>query len=127
MSKFTKDTGTFISLVQGAKLTQAYRIDKIEHKLKEFPLAGFFGSNKLNTLLSKPGAIGLRIYYGLDIDGDGKSDGKFVIVAVDKEGNDIIPESNEAYERGTMEDILDDGTYCPFDCSAANALNSDKG
>lgn len=129
MSKFTRDAGAFISLVKGAKLTQAFRIDQIEHKKhKDFTISAFFGEKKLHKLLSNPDAIGLRIYYGLDIDGDGKRDKKFVIVAVDKDGNDILPSSAPGFNKDAPgDDILDDGVYCPFDCPKGNALNSDNG
>lgn len=129
MSNFNKDAGTFISLMKGAKMTQAFRIDQIDRKKhKNFIVANFFGSNKLEKLLSHPDSIGLRIYYGLDIDGDGKRDKKFVIVAVDKDGNDIIPKTMANMDKDSPEDeILDGGLQCPFDCPKDNPLNSDKG
>ncbi|QEH42369.1 hypothetical protein [Chitinophaga sp. XS-30] len=129
MSKFSRDSGEFISLLKGAKLTQAFRIDQIDRKKhKNFTISAFFGEKKLHKLLDNPDAIGLRIYYGLDIDGDGKRDKRFVIVAVDKEGNDILPSSAPGFNKDAAgEDILDDGVSCPYDCPKGNALNSDNG
>lgn len=127
MSKFNKDAGKFISLIHGAKLTQAYRIDQIDRKKHKDPLlAGFFGLNKINELLNKKDASGLRIYYGMDIDGDGKRDKKFVLVAVDDNGNDILPsQGNQFAKDQPADDILSTDIYCPFDCPKANPINSD--
>lgn len=128
MSKFNKDAGRFISLVKGAQLTEAYRVDqRIAKKHKDPLLAAFFGKTKLETLLSKHGASGLRIYYGLDLDKDGKRDKKFVIVAVDEEGNDILPSQNSMNKDAPADDILDTDILCPYDCPKANPLNSDNG
>ncbi len=131
MSKFHKDAGKFITLVNGAQITQTFRVDQFERKKhKDFLISQFFGINKLNTLLQKPEVVGLRIYYGLDINGDGKRDKKFVLVGVDKDGNDIIPEALKL-AAGMNKDtpsteILDDGVGCPYDCASPNPLNTDK-
>lgn len=128
MSKFNKDAGKFISLIHGAKLTQAYRIDQIDRKKHKDPLlAGFFGLNKVQELLNKKEATGLRIYYGLDLNNDGKRDKKFVLVAVDGDGNDILPSQGNQYAKDEpADDILSTDIYCPFDCPKANPINSDK-
>lgn len=127
--KFTRDSGSFISLIRGSKMTQAFRIDQIDRKKhKDFLICSFYGEKKLRKLLDNPEAIGLRIYYGLDIDGDGKRDKKFVIVAVDEDGNDILPSAQQGFEKDTpQDDILDGGVDCPYDCPKANPLNSDNG
>ncbi|WP_343703138.1 hypothetical protein [Chitinophaga sp.] len=129
MSKFNKDVGNFISLVTGAKKTMAYRVDQVERKKHKSPiLSGFFGMNKINSLLNKEGATGLRIYYGLDIDGDGKRDKQFVLVATDKDGNDILPSLEKGLAKdASAEDILSTDVWCPYDCPKANPLNSDNG
>ncbi len=130
MSKFSKSTGRFINLVKGSKLTQAYRIDQTDRKKHKDPkLAGFFGIDKINELLNKPGVVGLRIYYGMDIDGDGKRDKGFVLVATDEEGNDIIPSAQSMLEKDSApsKDILITDTFCPYDCPKSNPLNSDNG
>lgn len=129
MSKYNKDAGEFLSLVKGAKLTQAYRVDQIDRKKHKHPLlAGFFGINKIHKLLDKTGVAGLRIYYGLDIDGDGKRDKKFVLVAADAQGNDILPSQEASMAKDAPnDDILGTDMYCPYDCPKGNPLNSDNG
>ncbi|WP_346320795.1 hypothetical protein [Chitinophaga sp. YIM B06452] len=130
MSKFSKSAGVFLSLLKGAKQTQAYRIDQVDRKKHKDPLlSGFFGIDKIHELLAdKPTATGIRIYYGLDINGDGKRDKKFIIVATDAEGNDIIPSAEKGLGKDgePVKDILGTDTYCPFDCPKANPLNSDN-
>lgn len=129
--KFSKSAGKFLSLLNGAKQTQAYRIDQVDRKKHKDPiLSGFFGIDKIQELLAnKPTASGIRIYYGLDIDGDGKRDKKFILVAADDEGNDIIPSATQHLEKDgeAPQDILGTDTYCPYDCPKANPLNSDNG
>lgn len=127
MSKFTKDSGEFISLEKGAKFTAAFRVEERQVRKKiGTSIAAFFGENKIQQLLANPKAIGVRIYYGLDVDGDGKPDNKFVIVGVDAEGNDLLPSNDSKLGKGEVEpEILDGGVYCPTDCAKKNALNSD--
>jgi hypothetical protein len=128
MSKFNKDAGEFISLEKGAKFTSTFRFEQRQMRKKEvYSIAAFFGSNKINQLLNKnPEAIGIRIYYGLDVDGDGKADNKFVLVAVDEKGNDILPSKDAKLGKDDSDqDILDGGVYCPLDCAQDNPLNSD--
>ncbi|MGE7776038.1 hypothetical protein ACQKLP_15020 [Chitinophaga sp. NPDC101104] len=129
MSKFKKDTGIFIPLASAAKLTKNYRVDQLERKKHKDPvMSQFFGIDKLNELLSQEGAIGLRIYYGLDIDGDGKVDKHFVLTATDADGEDILPAQTRSVEMKAAANtgtLITDG-FCPFDCpKVANPLNSD--
>ncbi|UYQ95161.1 hypothetical protein MKQ68_08630 [Chitinophaga horti] len=126
MSKYNKDTGEFISLEKGAKFTAAFRLEQHEMKRKTGrSIAAFFGTNKIEQILSNPKAVGMRIYYGLDVDGDGKADNKFVIVAVDAEGNDLIAKESHLQKGAVEQDLLDGGLYCPLDCAINNPLNSD--
>ncbi|ATL48587.1 hypothetical protein COR50_16240 [Chitinophaga caeni] len=130
MSDFNKDAGTFIPLEQGAKFTQTYRTQQQEEikrdpqKAKTYQLGAFFGSNKLSHLLSNPDAVGLRIYYGLEENPDGLFEKRFVIVAVDANGNDLI-KTEVAVGKGDMDDdVLDGGVYCPVQCGIDGPLNS---
>lgn len=129
MAKFTKESGKFISLTKGAKLTKEYRVDQVERKKHKDPvMSQFFGAEKLQQLLSKEGAVGIRVYYGLDMDGDGKRDKKFIVVATDENGNDMLTPATRTLDKDTGprdSDILTSEVLCPFDCSIANPLNSD--
>ncbi|RAJ06762.1 hypothetical protein LX64_01889 [Chitinophaga skermanii] len=114
---FNKHAGTFITLATGEKYTREFRKHEKDKGKKDFTIAAFFGSAKLEHLLSNPEAVGLRIYYGLDVDGDGKKDKKFVIVAVDENGRDLI-DTEKHLSKGEKDgdDILDGGVYCPVNC-----------
>ena len=129
MSKFKKDTGIFIPLANAAKLTKNYRVDQLERKKHKDPvMSQFFGIDKLNELLSQEGAIGLRIYYGLDVDGDGKVDKHFVLTATDADGEDILPTAERSLEKDAATKntgILVTDIKCPFDCpKVQNPLNT---
>ena len=102
MPEIDSETGTFITESEGAELTARYR--------SEYPNttnAIFFGSDKLQDLLNVSGAIGIRIYYGINED----EKPELVLVAVDEDGND------------DLNLILDRGKQCPSTCSTPNALN----
>lgn len=130
MAKFTKDSGKFISLSDGAKLTKEYRIDQTERKKHVDPIMSqFFGLDRINQLLSQEGATGLRIYYGLDVDGDGKRDKAFVLTATDANGNDILPAASRGLAKDAAPEhsgVLLSELKCPFDCpKEPNPLESD--
>lgn len=130
MSKFSKETGIFIDLQAAGKLTKNYRTDQLDRKKHKDPvMSQFFGLDKLQELLSQEGTVGLRIYYGLDVDGDGKADKKFVLTATDAEGNDIFPAQTRSLEKKASANsgaLMTDG-FCPFDCpKISNPLNSDS-
>jgi hypothetical protein len=99
---FNGSEGTFIDLNEGAGLTKSYRNN---HRNKK--IAQFFGKDKLLELLNQTDAVGIRIYFG-ERDGDIE----LVLVASDKNENDIIGK------------ILDLGLNCPTNCSSRNALNA---
>lgn len=130
MSKFTKDAGRFIPAAAAGKLTQEYRVDQLQRKKHIDPvMSEYFGIEKIQELLSQSGATGLRIYYGLDVDGDGKRDKKFVLTATDAEGEDIIPSAERSLEKDAATKntgILISEIKCPFDCpKVQNPLNAD--
>ena len=100
---FNGTEGEEITLDEGAAMTAAYRLanpDRI--------IAGFYGRDILEELLAVPGAKGIRIYYGLDSDGNNET----VLVAADADGNDILSL------------VVDRNKPCPKWCSSANPLNS---
>jgi hypothetical protein len=72
-------------------------------------IAHFFGKDAVKALLEQQNAVGMRLYYALD--GDGNK--QMIITAVDSDGNDL-------YEG----DLLEMSLPCPENCSAANPLNT---
>ncbi|MEZ2446003.1 hypothetical protein QFZ51_003848 [Chitinophaga sp. W3I9] len=120
------DTGAFISLEEMTTLTKNHDEDHVNQKsFGTHVKAMCFGKDKIIELLDQPGATALRIYYGIkvDTDGDGIKEKKMILVAVDEEGNDILPtETTNAgpggvVSKGAMAKILDSGLPCPEYCT----------
>jgi len=100
---FRGNEGDFISLDEGGNMTGNYRAQNPGETI-----AHFFGKDKLQELLDQQGAVGIRMYYG--IDNDGKK--QLVLVAADADQNDMT------------ELVLDLSHPCPNWCSSPNPLNS---
>ncbi|WP_142687093.1 hypothetical protein [Chitinophaga polysaccharea] len=120
------DTGEFISLEEMITLTKNHDDDHVNQKsFGTHVKAMCFGKDKIIELLDQPGTTALRIYYGIkvDTDGDGIKEKKMILVAVDEEGNDILPSETTAaapggvLAKGGMAKILDSGLPCPEYCS----------
>ena len=120
------DAGAFISLEEMNVLTKNHDDQHANQKsLDPHIKAICFGKDKVLELLDQPGATALRIYFGLkiDTDGDGIKEKKMVLVAVDENGNDILPVPQDAaalssgIQSKTMQaKILDAGLPCPSYC-----------
>ncbi|WP_143310838.1 hypothetical protein [Chitinophaga vietnamensis] len=123
------DAGGFISREEMDTLCQNYDNEHASQKsMGTHVKAMCFGRDKVIELLSQPGATALRIYYGLKVDtnGDGIKEKKMVLVAVDENGNDILPphaaqDSNGnqimAKSMAAQAVILDGGLPCPQYCT----------
>ena len=100
---FNGTEGGSISLTAGAALTKEYR--------KKNPGATkghFFGKDILHQLLNQQGCEGIRMYYGLDEDGNKE----LVLVGADADENDLTAL------------VADLSMPCPGVCGTANVLNS---
>lgn len=100
---FDGTEGKEITLSEGAALTATYR-DNFPNETK----GHFIGKDVLNDILAQSECMGIRIYYGIDSNGDKQ----LVFVGADGNENDII---------GI---IADYSKPCPSNCSSANDLNS---
>lgn len=99
---FNGTEGEMISLAEAAGLTANYR-DKNPGDVQ----ACFYGKDNILALLNQTGAMGIRVYYGIDEDGQKQ----LVLVAADTNENDILGLT------------LENGTRCPPNCSNGNSLN----
>jgi hypothetical protein len=103
-------TGSEVHLMDinaAAALTAAYRDgDPLQI------LGGFFGADAINFILEQPGCVGIRYYYGKQVDGSPT----IVMVGADAAGNDILAGINPI--------VIDMSLPCPRFCSTPNALNS---
>jgi hypothetical protein len=130
------DAGAFISLEEMNELTSNHDAEFAAQKsLGQHVKAMCFGRDKVIELLDQPGAVALRIYYGIkiDTDGDGIKEKKMVLVAVDEEGNDILPPSQEEAKAAAAQGIqskelsakiLDAGIPCPTYCTGGKGGKS---
>lgn len=100
---FDGTEGGAITLPQGAALTAEYR------RLNPGARKGhFFGKDILQDLLKQSGCMGIRIYYGIDVDGNKE----LVLVGADADTDDLT------------DLVADLSIPCPNMCGGANALNS---
>jgi hypothetical protein len=123
------DAGAFISLEEMNALTDNHNAEFAAQKsIDPHVKAICFGKDKVIELLDQPGAVALRIYYGLkiDTDGDGIKEKKMVLVAVNENGDDILPPSAEEAKAAAASGvqskelsgkILDAGLPCPQFCT----------
>lgn len=104
---FTGNESHEISLQDAANLTANYRSQFASGAT--YVKGEFFGKSSIQSLLNQDDCVGLRIYYGLDID----NIQKLVIVGVLANEDDIIDGN-----------ILEFGSPCPPICGTLNVLNS---
>ena len=102
---FNGNEGSAITLTEASDLTANYRAtispgDRI---------ALFVGRNRLLDILNQSGCMGVRIYFGIDKNGEQE----LVLVGADSDEDDM--------EKGV---IIDHLQACPTRCSKSNALNS---
>jgi hypothetical protein len=102
---FDGNEGKVVSLQEAAIWTAEYR-NSIQ---PGETIAHFIGKNKLLELLEQDNCVGVRIYYGLDENGEQN----LVFVGADENENDLVD--------GV---ILEYTKKCPPACSERNPLNS---
>ncbi|MCR9170848.1 MAG: hypothetical protein NXI10_00020 [bacterium] len=100
---FTGKEGGQITLEQGADMTSAYR-DQNPGKTK----GHFMGRDILLEILNQEGCMGIRVYYGIDNNGDKQ----LVFVGADSNEDD------------QLDLIADLSMPCPSRCGSSNDLNS---
>jgi len=88
---YPSDAGEFISLKDADRMIGKYGDnEKKKGRGEDYTKAYFFGKEKIMELLNcHEEIVGVRIYYGMDLDGDGIDDKKMVIYAVNKEGKNV--------------------------------------
>jgi len=105
-----------ISLQTAIDMTTLYRANRPEQS----PICETFEKAAVTKLLATEGCAYLRIYYGMkenkDIDA--------ILVAVNAEGEDILPLASNAVAATNEPIILEDGLRCPDDCPPKSPLNS---
>lgn len=101
MSNESTNPGEQITIEEAIEMTTAYR-EANPNKTK----AHFFGKAILEQILNQDGCEGIRMYYGIDIDGEKQ----LVLVGVTEEGLDL------------MELCVDRSYPCPDYCDSTSPL-----
>ncbi|PUZ20668.1 hypothetical protein GA0116948_11386 [Chitinophaga costaii] len=120
---FKPDAGSFISHATAHDLVNNYTKQNASQK-QTLTRAFFFGAEKVQELLNISGAVGIRVYYGLQANPDLAQPytKRLVLTAVDKEGYDIhgnpmdAPDPKAAVAKTISAAFLDDGVPCPDHC-----------
>jgi len=113
----------FISVSTAAEMTSLLRSQRENILKTEFqnddliPICETFDKEAFETLLGKSGCESLRIYYGMTENFKIHA----IIVAVDENDADILPEEN-ALTEGDF--VAENGTRCPDLCPPSSPLNS---
>jgi hypothetical protein len=105
---YTGNENHDIRLEDAAELTKRFR-DNLP--VIDDTIAEYFGKSALQELLDQSGCIGIRVYYGIDVN----NTKRLVITGVDNNGDDLC-EGN----------LMEAGTICPPICSNNNPLNSNE-
>ena len=102
-------------------MTTLYRANKPAN----FPICETFGADAIRRLLSTPGCVSLRIYYGMKAGNEVDA----VLVAANDAGEDILPDLSSSQNISSLETddpvILEDSLRCPDHCPPASPLNTD--
>lgn len=101
---FKGNEGEAISL----ELAQGWAAEWRATKGKDDPNALFFGRDKLEAILAQPGAMGIRIYFGVN----DEAQKALILVGADTEENDQVDGL-----------ILDRGYKCPPYCPTGGGIN----
>ena len=115
----------FITLAQAIDLTKRFRDNKETILKSEFAgreiltICDTLPKEVFQTLMSKPGCVSIRIYYGMD----SSLKVRPVIVPVNSSGQDILPQSGGAPNFDGGSDIGDDTMRCPPHCPPPSPLN----
>lgn len=104
---FTGNENHYITLEEASNFTEAYRNQMQEGQT----IGGFFGRDAIEAILDQDDAVGLRVYNGMDDQGQEV----LVLVGTNKDGDDM-------YHGKLAERSLPCPPYCGFD----NPLNSNQ-
>jgi hypothetical protein len=112
-----------ISLQQAIAMTTRYRKEKeniLEPSFKDknhLARAETFDRAHFDAVLSEPGCVSIRIYYGMDEGFNIHA----IIVGVNDKNEDILPSDTQLADNGGR--IIEEGTRCPPTCDPSSPLN----
>ena len=103
-----------ISLQTAIGMTRLYRANRPTN----FPLSESFEISAVQKLLATEGAAFLRVYYGMKEN----EEVDVILVAVNAEGEDILPSATAVSSSPEEPVILEDGFRCPEFCPGDSPL-----
>ncbi|HMG16081.1 MAG TPA: hypothetical protein VK590_11575 [Saprospiraceae bacterium] len=104
----TANTGTFISVSEARTMSTSWINAQLSTPSTANPKAFGFGKDKIQDILDQSGCVGIRIYNGIDENGNKN----VIVIATDSNGDDM-----------TSGLVLDLSAPCPNMCAPNNALN----
>lgn len=119
----------FISLNKAVAMTTLFRAER--ENILATPYKGqnilakseTFDRAEFDTILAKPGCVGLRIYYGMDESFKVHA----IIVGVNASNEDMLPVALSKKQEGDGDDddgdIIEEGRRCPEDCPPPSPLD----
>lgn len=111
----------FISLDQAIQMTTAFRENRDKFLAPDYqgaeylPNAETFDRAAFDKILSTPGCTRLRIYYGMD----NELKVHAIIVGVNEENEDILPDAGATVTEDDGGDIIEVGQRCPPECTVS--------
>jgi hypothetical protein len=117
LNKFNmnQNTNHEISLQSAIEMTRLYRANRPAN----FPLSESFDVSAVQKLLATEGAAFLRVYYGMKENDEVDA----ILVAVNAEGEDILPSATTSLVTSDGALILEDGFRCPEFCPGDSPLS----
>ncbi len=115
----------FISLQRAIEMTTLYRKQQEEILQEQFRNRNIlvrsetFEKTQIEALLAKKGCEKLRVYYGMDVELKIHA----ILVPVDINGKDILPDLEQSGDSSPDEGIVDVGMRCPPNCPPPSELN----
>lgn len=117
----------FITLEEAQQMTAHYRKENEIMLQPEYrdrgilPITEIFQKKVVETLLSRPGVTGLRIYYGMTPDSRVHS----ILVGVTADGKPVLPESGSEISENEEDGYLAERAIrCPNECDIYADLNT---
>lgn len=116
----------FIPLPQAIEMTTLYRgqyeaalVPELRNK-QILPICETFNREAFEYLLNESGCVGIRLYFGMDVD----LKVRIIAVAVNERNQDMLPAQSRGMSATNGEEIVEEGQRCPDDCPPPSPLNS---
>jgi hypothetical protein len=114
-------SGNFISLAQAKAMTDRFKANQDSVLIPELRNQGILYISEtldrewFDYLLNEEGATGLRFYNGMDEE----LKTRLIAVAVDKDGNALLPAAGSTTVAAGGNQIAEEGQRCPTNCNGS--------